>query len=297
MNKNKIQLISERIVEQIQKITERSAYLQMKENPESIKKMMDRKLRTITEEESKQLYEQFLFYLGEALVSDYDTSFQKITKWGEKAGEIAVLEDIPLDESLDGLRFFRQAMLHIIDEEAEKVDLSRKEFIQITSIIDTLLDRCIYSYSIAFVRHNRKKMEVAQLAILELSVPVVPLAKGIAVLPIIGEIDTHRSQMIMEQTLTRCTELQVEQLMIDLSGVAIIDTMVAHNLFQVINSLKLLGVKVVLTGIRPEIAQTVVSLGVSFEGVSVCGSLQQAITMVGFERKNEKSASSGNSIF
>ncbi|UZJ79119.1 STAS domain-containing protein [Fictibacillus sp. KU28468] len=297
MNKKKIQLISERIVEQIQKITERSAYLQMKENPESIKKMMDRKLRTITEEESKQLYEQFLFYLGEALVSDYDTSFQKITKWGEKAGEIAVLEDIPLDESLDGLRFFRQAMLHIIDEEAEKVDLSRKEFIQITSIIDTLLDRCIYSYSIAFVRHNRKKMEVAQLSILELSVPVVPLAKGIAVLPIIGEIDTHRSQMIMEQTLTRCTELQVEQLMIDLSGVAIIDTMVAHNLFQVINSLKLLGVKVVLTGIRPEIAQTVVSLGVSFEGVSVCGSLQQAITMVGFERKNEKPASSGNSIF
>ncbi|MCQ6265454.1 STAS domain-containing protein [Fictibacillus sp. WQ 8-8] len=75
--------------------------------------------------------------------------------------------------------------------------------------------------------------------------------------------------------------MQIEHLYIDLSGVPIIDTMVAHNLFQVITSLKLLGVEVTLTGMRPELAQTVVALGISFEGFSIAGSLHQALGQKG----------------
>jgi rsbT co-antagonist protein RsbR len=88
----------------------------------------------------------------------------------------------------------------------------------------------------------------------------------------------------MDTALEKCMEFQVERLFIDLSGVPVIDTMVAHNLFQVINSLKLLGVEVTLSGMRPELAQTVVSLGISFDGISIAGSLHQELEDYGFAK-------------
>ncbi|MGB8268087.1 MAG: STAS domain-containing protein, partial [Priestia megaterium] len=120
-------------------------------------------------------------------------------------------------------------------------------------------------------------LERAQSAFLELSVPVVPLAKGMAILPLIGNIDTERANYLMEETLKSVNRLQLQRLILDLSGVYIIDTMVADRIFKVIDSLKLLGVETILTGIRPEVAQTIVSIGIDFSSLTIKSSLQKAI--------------------
>ena len=83
--------------------------------------------------------------------------------------------------------------------------------------------------------------------------------------------------MILENTLHQCSEKRITQLYIDLSGVAMIDTMVAQQLFTLIESLGMLGVKATLSGIRPEIAQTAVQLGLSFSNLSIRSSLAEAI--------------------
>lgn len=121
------------------------------------------------------------------------------------------------------------------------------------------------------------KLESQQEMINELSSPVILLNEDTALLPLVGDIDTARAKYILENTLQQCAEKKVGCLYIDLSGVLVIDTMVAHQLFQLHDALSLLGIQTTLAGIRPEIAQTAVQLGLSFEKVPVASTLAKAL--------------------
>ncbi|MBY6038165.1 STAS domain-containing protein [Fictibacillus nanhaiensis] len=133
-----------------------------------------------------------------------------------------------------------------------------------------------------FVEEHQKfaqqKLNAQQEMIDELSSPVIALNDHMGLLPLIGIIDTTRAKLIVENTLEQCTEKEISHLLIDLSGVLIIDTMVAQQIFQLIETLGLIGVKATLSGIRPEIAQTAVQLGLSFENVAIKSNLAQAIS-------------------
>ncbi|MDP4164913.1 MAG: STAS domain-containing protein, partial [Bacillota bacterium] len=92
-----------------------------------------------------------------------------------------------------------------------------------------------------------------------------------------GDLDTKRAQQLMDRALEQGTNYNLTYMIIDLSGVPIIDTMVADQLFKVISSLKLVGIETCLTGIRPEIAQTMVNLGIDFKSILTFSSLHQAL--------------------
>jgi len=121
------------------------------------------------------------------------------------------------------------------------------------------------------------KIQSAQYAIDELSIPVVRITKEIGVIPLVGEIDTHRAQILMENALKQGNTYKLSWLIIDLSAVPIIDTMVADQLFKVVAALKLIGIDVVLSGIRSEIALTMVQLGVKLNDVVTFNSLYGAL--------------------
>ncbi len=120
-------------------------------------------------------------------------------------------------------------------------------------------------------------MKKAQSSVMEYSVPVVGLNDHVAILPLIGELDDDRAKILKEVALHKCIELRNSILILDLSGVPTVDTMVANELSQVIDSLKLIGVKTILTGLRPEIAQAVVEIGIKFEGMTIRKNLKTAI--------------------
>jgi rsbT co-antagonist protein RsbR len=132
-----------------------------------------------------------------------------------------------------------------------------------------------------FVEENQKyseeKLIAQQEMINELSSPVIALNNHMGLLPLIGVIDTARAKLIVENTLEQCSEKGISHLLIDLSGVLIIDTMVAQQIFSLIETLGLIGVKSTLSGIRPEIALTATQLGLSFDQVSIKSSLAQAL--------------------
>jgi rsbT co-antagonist protein RsbR len=86
-----------------------------------------------------------------------------------------------------------------------------------------------------------------------------------------------RAKFILEQTLQQCYEKGVSKLLIDLSGVVMVDTMVAQQIFQLVESLELIGVHAVLSGIRPEIAQTAVQLGLDFDNIEITAKLSNSI--------------------
>lgn len=122
-----------------------------------------------------------------------------------------------------------------------------------------------------------KRLISQQALINELSAPVIQIQAHTGLLPVIGEVDTQRAKYLLENTLTECTNKGITHLFIDLSGVNMIDTMVAMQIFQLIDALKIVGVKTTLSGVRPEIALTAVSLGLDFKEIKIAGNLSQAL--------------------
>jgi rsbT co-antagonist protein RsbR len=111
---------------------------------------------------------------------------------------------------------------------------------------------------------------------LELSTPVVKLWDGILALPLIGTLDSARTQVVMESLLQKIVETESQVAIIDITGVPTVDTLVAQHLLKTVTALRLMGADCIISGVRPQIAQTIVHLGVDLQGVTTKASLADA---------------------
>ena len=111
----------------------------------------------------------------------------------------------------------------------------------------------------------------------ELSTPLIPITNDIMVMPLIGSIDAQRAQSIIEQVLEGVAKNRIATLIIDITGVVTVDTQVANALIYTANAVRLLGAHVILTGIRPEVAQSLVGLGVNLQHLITLGTLQSGM--------------------
>jgi rsbT co-antagonist protein RsbR len=126
-------------------------------------------------------------------------------------------------------------------------------------------------------RLQQEIIDAQQQALRELATPTVPVLEGVLVMPLQGVLDTARSQQMMETLMNSIVESGAEVVIIDITGVPVVDTSVANHLLQVTRGAKLLGSDTILVGISPEIAQTIVTLGVDLAGIITRGSLQAGI--------------------
>lgn len=126
-------------------------------------------------------------------------------------------------------------------------------------------------------RQSQEIIEAQRKALRELSTPIVPVSEEIIAMPLIGVIDTTRAQQVMEALLMAISRHQAEVVIIDITGVPVVDTGVANHILQTTRAANLLGSRVVLTGIAPEVAQTIVSLGVDLSGIVTRSNLQSGI--------------------
>lgn len=111
----------------------------------------------------------------------------------------------------------------------------------------------------------------------ELATPVISIWKDILLVPLIGTLDSDRAQSMAERVLNRAADTNAKMVILDVTGVPMIDTFVGGYLIEVYKALKLLGSEVVLTGIKPEIAHTLVKLGVNFDLITVKRNLESAL--------------------
>jgi len=114
---------------------------------------------------------------------------------------------------------------------------------------------------------------------LELSTPVVQLWEGILALPLIGTLDSNRTQVVMENLLQRIVDTGASIAIIDITGVATVDTLVAQHLMKTVAAARLMGADCIISGIRPQIAQTIVHLGVELNTVVTKATLADAFTV------------------
>ena len=122
--------------------------------------------------------------------------------------------------------------------------------------------------------------EQQRTTIRELSVPVLPISAGILVMPLIGALDTARLQLLRDQALRAIQRERARTLVLDITGVPVVDSQVAQGLIAVVQAARLLGAEVALVGIRPEVAQAIVTLGLTLTDLRTYGDLQSAFGAV-----------------
>jgi rsbT co-antagonist protein RsbR len=114
-------------------------------------------------------------------------------------------------------------------------------------------------------------------AILELSTPVLPLTDGLLIMPIVGVVDTYRAQQLTHVLLYAIREHRARIVVMDITGVPVVDSRVANHFIQSVDAARLMGAKVILTGLSPEVAQALVTVGVNLETITTRSDLQSGI--------------------
>jgi rsbT co-antagonist protein RsbR len=148
-----------------------------------------------------------------------------------------------------------------------------------TWLINVLIDKLAIHTIELFQKGREEVISRQQRTMLELSTPVVELWEGILALPLIGTLDSERTQLVMESLLTRIVETGAAIAIIDITGVPTVDTLVAQHLLKTVAAARLMGADCLISGIRPQIAQTIVHLGVELGDVTSKATLAGAFAV------------------
>jgi rsbT co-antagonist protein RsbR len=130
-------------------------------------------------------------------------------------------------------------------------------------------------------------LRTSEKTIRELGAPVIPVLPGVLVAPLIGILDSDRAATLADNVLAMVERERASQVIFDITGVPLVDTQVAHVLLQTTNAVRLLGAQTLIVGIRPEVAQTIISLGLDFATIATFPNLQEAITAIMNTRANK----------
>ncbi len=156
----------------------------------------------------------------------------------------------------------------------------RRDFDQLNSILDAYepaANRIAITVSVGFVQERERVIRQQQEAIRELSTPVLPVRERLLILPIIGIIDPQRARQLTEQLLRGIRVNRAKVVVMDITGVPAMDATVANHLVQTVEAARLLGAIVIVTGLAPEIAQTLVNIGVDLSKIITVGDMQGGI--------------------
>ncbi|MEO8488562.1 MULTISPECIES: STAS domain-containing protein [unclassified Pseudomonas] len=160
-------------------------------------------------------------------------------------------------------------------EYANNAEQLAEQLWEISELLDALGMHTIRT----FQKSRESVIKRQQEELLELSTPVVKLWDGVLALPMIGTLDSQRTQVVMESLLQRIVDTGAEIAIIDITGVPTVDTLVAQHLLKTVTAIRLMGADCIISGVRPQIAQTIVHLGLDLQGVVTKANLADALAL------------------
>ncbi|PAD20204.1 STAS domain-containing protein [Terribacillus saccharophilus] len=199
----------------------------------------------------------------ESLTSDLDSFTERVINLGW-----------PLSYLTDGLQLFKRVAIEFLIEHEELDVPVPKVLRHVDELVNPIINQLVNEYSGSW----ENTVSLQRVALQELSAPLIPVMDNITVMPLIGTIDTERAKFIMENLLDGVIKHHAEVVLIDITGVPVVDTMVAHHIIQAAEAVRLIGSTCILVGIRPEIAQTIVNLGIDLSKFPTKSSLRKGFT-------------------
>ncbi len=218
--------------------------------------------------------------VASSLLGDRENFNERKQEWARLIAESRIASNTPIYQVVDAISRVRKVFWRQIEKFTA---IPGNESVPVSAVllwgetIHIAFDQLLVAFAEQYYNLMTTRLTAQQSLIDELSSPIIKVNETIGILPLVGDIDTERAKMILEVVPHKCAEANILNLFIDLSGVSIIDTMVANQIYEVIQVLSLLGVQATITGIRPEIAQTSIQLGLDFSTISTHSSLQQAL--------------------
>jgi rsbT co-antagonist protein RsbR len=265
------------------------------------------RMPAILKQYSDEILSEWMSELGDGLKNDrriseselmhetreFMTLFEAATG-NDESGDIAKAPWEPLREFLEGISHSRAVQGFNADETAAFIfsfkrplfvrlrkELSKNADVLSEEIWSTiqLIDKLGLLTVKAFQKAREAVISRQQEEMLELSTPVVKLWEGILALPMIGTLDSARTQIVMESLLQRIVDTGSEIAIIDITGVPTVDTLTAQHLLKTVTAIRMMGADCIISGIRPQIAQTIVHLGVDLQGVTTKATLADALAL------------------
>jgi rsbT co-antagonist protein RsbR len=232
-------------------------------------------------DELKRQAEEFLGEFMTALAANNlsDTSgeqWKNARTFLEQLSRQRVLAGFSSDETATFIFSLKRPMFEAVSSEPNR---SKEQLASDLWAISELLDKLGLHTVKAFQRTREDVISRQQQEMLELSTPVVKLWEGILALPLIGTLDSARTQVVMESLLQKIVETGSQIAIIDITGVPTVDTLVAQHLLKTITALRLMGADCIISGVRPQIAQTIVHLGVDLQNVTTKANLSDALAL------------------
>jgi len=167
---------------------------------------------------------------------------------------------------------FKEAVLAVLDG----AESSLRDYVALSSFVD---QAALFTFD-NYVRVREELIADQAEQLLELSTPVVKLWEGVVAVPLVGTLDSARAQVVMERLLQTLVDTGSPYAIIDITGVPAVDTQVAQHILKTVVAARLMGADCIISGIRPQIAQTIVALGIEFGDIATKASLADALRYV-----------------
>ena len=236
--------------------------------------------RRISESELSTQTREFLGLLQTASADGIESIENK--SW---APLLEFLEDVSRSRAIQGFTS-EQTATFIFSFKKPLFERLRKEFGKDAQLLadevwgtTELIDKLGMHTVKTFQKAREEVIARQQQEMLELSTPVVKLWDGILALPMIGTLDSARTQVVMETLLQRIVETGSNTAIIDITGVPTVDTQTAQHLLKTVSAIRMMGADCIISGIRPQIAQTIVHLGIDLQGVMTKATLADALAL------------------
>lgn len=235
--------------------------------------------RISADELSRQI-DELLDLLGPALrsgtVDIASTHWAPVREFVERVSQSRALQGFSSAETATFIFSLKQPLFEQLGTDAGNDARQLADNIwKVTTLLDALGLHTVKVYQKAREEVIRRQQE----EMLELSTPVVKLWDGILALPMVGTLDSARTQVVMESLLNKIVETGSQVAILDITGVPTVDTLVAQHLLKTVTALRLMGAECIISGVRPQIAQTIVHLGVDLQGVTTRANLADALAL------------------
>jgi rsbT co-antagonist protein RsbR len=169
---------------------------------------------------------------------------------------------------------FKDALLEVLGDQNEASIL--RDYVALSGFVDRA---ALFTFD-SYVRVRESLIADQTEQLLELSTPVVKLWEGVVAVPLVGTLDSARAQVVMERLLQTLVDTSSPYAIIDITGVPAVDTQVAQHILKTVVAARLMGADCIISGIRPQIAQTIVALGIEFGDIATKSSLADALRHV-----------------
>lgn len=228
----------------------------------------------VEEEESKEFASLFLNALAKTEGKYEDSEeFEKVNDLIVGISSSRGKRGFTPRENAQYLLSFKEASSKILSELVKDPGQLYDANLQLNTILDNLTILTFESFMKG--REDIISRQVDEIS--EISTPVITVWEGIVALPIIGTLDSSRTQVVMENLLQQIVDTGSSIAILDISGVPAVDSLVAQHLIKTVSATRLMGAECIISGIRPEIAQTVVHLGIDLNGIITKASLASAL--------------------